>query len=188
MCNIQKVISITTLSFSSAEKSFPKHHKYHRVNVPLGMRENRNLGCILCNIVKSCISNLQTYHEQKYLSQNSMRPKKLLSGELGLIRHRAIICKVFPKIACALSRRTMKVFNIFWTGSGKNAIMVLCCTAWQAHEYQGIKLSLSENTFFKIACDLNKCTIKNVMWFTGDQGRTTLEVLWLYHLLSISRI
>ena len=76
--NIQKVISITTLSFSSAEKSFPKHHKYHRVNVPLGMRENRNLGCMLCNIVKSCISNLQTYHEQKYLFQNIMRPKKIL--------------------------------------------------------------------------------------------------------------
>ena len=130
------------------------------------------------------ISNLQTYHEQKYLYQNIMRFKTILSGELGLIRHRPFLWKVFPKISCALSRCTMKVFNIFWTGSGKNAIWVLCCTAWQAHEYKGIKLSLSENTFFKIACDLNKCTIKNVMWFTGDQGRTAIEVLCLYRLLS----
>ena len=137
--------------------------------VPLVMREKRNLGCMLCNIVKSCISNLQTYHEQKYLFQNIMRSKTILSGELGLIRHRPFLWKVFPKISCALSRCTVEVFNIFWNEFGKNEIWVLCCAAWKAHEYQGLKLSLSENTFFKIACDLNKCTIKNVIWFTGDQ-------------------
>ena len=144
------------------------------------MREKRNLGCMLCNIAKSCISNPQTFHEQKYLSQNIMWPKKLLSGEPCLLRLQTFIWKIFPKISCALSRCSIKIFNIFWNGSGKNAIWVLCCTAWQAHEYQGFKLSLSNNTFFKIVCDLNKCTIKNVIWFTGDQGRTAIEVLWLY--------